>query len=59
MPRTWRAGGRGCRPVSAALSRGTPANLSPYLERMSLGKPQTRQEWLWQRLLERELRTMI
>jgi hypothetical protein len=28
-------------------------------ERMSLGKPQSRQEWLWQRLLVRELRAMI
>jgi hypothetical protein len=45
--------------VGAALSRDTPANLRPYLERMSLGRPQTRQEWLWQRLLVRELRTMI
>jgi acyl-CoA hydrolase len=45
--------------AGAALSRGTPANLRPYLDRMSLGKPQTRQEWLWQRLLVRELRTMI
>jgi acyl-CoA hydrolase len=44
--------------VGAALSRGTPTNLRPYLERMSLGRPQTRQEWLWQRLLVRELRTM-
>jgi acyl-CoA hydrolase len=45
--------------VGAALSRDTPTNLRPYLERMSLGRPQTRQEWLWQRLLVRELRTMI
>jgi hypothetical protein len=44
--------------VGAALSRDTPTNLRPYLERMSLGRPQTRQEWLWQRLLVRELRTM-
>jgi hypothetical protein len=33
--------------------------LKPYLDRMALGKPQTRQEWLWQRLLVRELRAMI
>jgi hypothetical protein len=26
---------------------------------MSLWKPRTRQEWLWQRLLVRELRTVI
>jgi acyl-CoA hydrolase len=45
--------------VGAALSRDTPANLRPYLERMSLWKPRTRQEWLWQRLLVRELRTTI
>jgi acyl-CoA hydrolase len=44
--------------AAAALSRGTPANLKPYLERMSLGNPRTRQEWLWQRLLVRELRSM-
>jgi acyl-CoA hydrolase len=45
--------------IGAALSRDTPANLRPYLERMSLGRPQTRQEWLWQRLLVRELRAII
>jgi len=45
--------------VSAAVSRGTPAKFRPYLERMSLWKPRTRQEWLWQRLLVRELRTLI
>jgi acyl-CoA hydrolase len=45
--------------VGAALSCGTPANLAPYLERMSLAKPQTRQEWLWQRLLVRELRALV
>lgn len=40
----------------AAASRGTPAAVRPYLERMSLNAPKTRQEWLWQRLLVRELR---
>jgi acyl-CoA hydrolase len=45
--------------AGAALSRGTPANLRPFLERMSLWAPRTRQEWLWQRLLVRELRTLI
>jgi hypothetical protein len=45
--------------TGAVLARGTPANLKPYLDRMALGKPQTRQEWLWQRLLVRELRAMI
>jgi acyl-CoA hydrolase len=42
--------------ASAVASRGTPAALRPYLERMSLNAPQTRQEWLWQRLLVQELR---
>jgi acyl-CoA hydrolase len=45
--------------ASAALSRGTPAHLRPYLERMSLWKPRNRREWLWQRLLVRELRSAI
>jgi acyl-CoA hydrolase len=45
--------------AGAVLVRGTPAKLKPYLDRMGLGKPQTRQEWLWQRLLVRELRAMI
>ena len=45
-----------CAAACAALSRGTPAELLPYLERMSLDKPRSGQEWLWQRLLVRELR---
>ena len=45
--------------AGAVLARGTPANLKPYLDRMGLGKPQTRQEWLWQRLLVRALRATI
>jgi hypothetical protein len=45
--------------AGAALSRGTPAKFAPYLQRMALLHPQTRQEWLWQRLLVRELRTML
>jgi acyl-CoA hydrolase len=45
--------------AGAALSRGPSANLRPYLERMCLWKPRTRQEWLWQRLLVRELRSLI
>jgi hypothetical protein len=28
------------------------------LQRMSLAEPRTRQEWIWQRLLVRELRTL-
>ena len=39
----------------AAASFGTPSAVRPYLERMSLNAPKTRQEWLWQRLLVREL----
>jgi acyl-CoA hydrolase len=42
----------------AAVSRSTPVAIRPYLERMSLNAPKTRQEWLWQRLLVRELRDM-
>jgi acyl-CoA hydrolase len=42
--------------ASAVVSRGTPAAIRPYLERMSLNAPKTRQEWLWQRLLVQELR---
>jgi acyl-CoA hydrolase len=43
----------------AATSLGTPGTVRPYLERMSLNAPKTRQEWLWQRLLVRELRDMV
>ena len=43
---------------AAAASRGTPSAFRPYLERMALNTPKTRQEWLWQRLLVRELRDM-
>jgi acyl-CoA hydrolase len=39
----------------AAASFGTPTAVRPYLERMSLNAPKTRREWLWQRLLVREL----
>ena len=39
----------------AAASFGTPSAVRPYLERMSVNAPKTRQEWLWQRLLVREL----
>jgi acyl-CoA hydrolase len=43
--------------LAGALSaRDIPAALRPYLERMSLQAPKTRQEWLWQRLLVQELR---
>ncbi|HEY2782148.1 MAG TPA: acetyl-CoA hydrolase/transferase C-terminal domain-containing protein [Steroidobacteraceae bacterium] len=41
--------------VRAAASRGIPAGTRPYLERMSLMAPKSRQEWLWQRLLIQEL----
>jgi acyl-CoA hydrolase len=43
----------------AAASRGTPSAVRPYLERMSLSAPKTRQEWLWQRLLVRELNDIV
>jgi hypothetical protein len=43
----------------AAASRGTPGAVRPYLERMSLSAPKTRQEWLWQRLLVRELNDIV
>jgi Acetyl-CoA hydrolase/transferase C-terminal domain len=39
----------------AVISRGTPATTRPYLERMALLSPRSRQEWLWQRLLLQEL----
>lgn len=42
--------------AAAAASPGTPSAVRPYLQRMSLNAPKTRQEWLWQRLLVRELR---
>jgi acyl-CoA hydrolase len=44
--------------LGAVIYRGIPSTIRPYLERMSLSAPQTRQEWLWQRLLVQELRGM-
>jgi acyl-CoA hydrolase len=44
--------------LGAMTFRGIPSAIRPYLERMSLNAPQTRQEWLWQRLLVQELRGM-
>jgi hypothetical protein len=44
--------------MGAVTSRGVPSALRPYLDRMSLGAPRTRQEWLWQRLLVQELRAI-
>ena len=44
--------------LGAVIYRGIPSTIKPYLERMSLSAPQTRQEWLWQRLLVQELRNM-
>jgi len=44
--------------LGAVTYRGIPPAIRPYLERMSLSAPQTRQEWLWQRLLVQELRGM-
>jgi acyl-CoA hydrolase len=43
----------------AATSFGTPSAVKPYLQRMSLNAPKTRQEWLWQRLLVRELDDIV
>jgi acyl-CoA hydrolase len=45
--------------VSALSARGVPAAFRPYLERMSLDAPKTRQEWLWQRLLLQELKDVV
>jgi acyl-CoA hydrolase len=42
----------------AVISRGTPAATRPYLERMALLSPRSRQEWLWQRLLLQELQAL-
>jgi hypothetical protein len=44
--------------MGAVTSRGVPSALRPYLDRMSLDAPRTRQEWLWQRLLVQELRAI-
>lgn len=44
--------------AAAALSHGTPPALAPYLARMELSSPSTREEWLWQRLLVQELKTV-
>jgi acyl-CoA hydrolase len=44
--------------ATALTSPGTPAHLRPYLTRMALHAPQSRQQWLWQRLLVQELRRM-
>jgi acyl-CoA hydrolase len=43
--------------VAGAIAKGgIPAEVKPYLQRMSLLAPKTRQQWLWQRLLVQELR---
>jgi acyl-CoA hydrolase len=44
--------------AGAMTIRGIPAAVKPFLERMSLNAPQSRQEWLWQRLLVQELAAM-
>jgi acyl-CoA hydrolase len=44
--------------AGALTSRGLPAAMRPYIERMALLSPQSRQEWLWQRLLLQELQRM-
>jgi hypothetical protein len=45
--------------VRALRPHGTSAAVRPYLNRMSLVEPRTRQEWLWQRLLVQELRDIV
>jgi acyl-CoA hydrolase len=45
--------------LKATLGRGTPAAMRPYLDRMGLWAPESRREWLWQRLLVRELRDLV
>jgi acyl-CoA hydrolase len=45
--------------AGAVLSRGTPAAFRPYLERMRLEAPRTREEWLWQRLLVHQLKSVV
>ncbi len=42
--------------LGAVLQGRMPAQYRPALERMGLLTPESRQEWLWQRLLLRELR---
>jgi acyl-CoA hydrolase len=42
--------------IAGAMAKGgIPAEVKPYLQRMSLAAPANRQEWLWQRLLVQEL----
>jgi acyl-CoA hydrolase len=54
-----RRGGTRLRTFATALaSPGTPAHLRPYLTRMALHAPQSRRQWLWQRLLVQELRQL-
>jgi acyl-CoA hydrolase len=45
--------------LRAVTTRGTPSALRPYLARMALDSPRTRQQWLWQRLLVQELRAVV
>jgi acyl-CoA hydrolase len=45
--------------LRALVSQDTPANIRPHLARMALEQPQTRTEWLWQRLIVRELRDLL
>lgn len=49
--------GRRIKVVLAAIFQGRmPADCRPALDRMGLLTPESRQEWLWQRLMLRELR---
>lgn len=45
--------------LKASVSLRTPATMRPYLDRMGLLAPETRREWLWQRLLVQELRDLL
>jgi Acetyl-CoA hydrolase/transferase C-terminal domain len=45
--------------AAASLHRDTPAAVRPYLERMRLDRTESREEWIWQRLLVRELKALL
>jgi hypothetical protein len=45
--------------LKACAGFATPAAMRPYLDRLGLSAPVTAREWLWQRLLVRELRDLL
>ncbi len=53
--RTAGVGGKARALLASLARRRIPARVEPYLERMGLGAPATREERLWRRLLAREL----